>query len=109
MTAWPGLHGSDGGPRRLSRRFSAVGVDIPPHRLRQIAAGDTATAKELVDVNFALAATAFNREQRHAQRGRVRRRWLRVAVVTGAVVVALNLLLCLGLLFFVLTQHALPH
>lgn len=101
MTAW-----SD---RRLSRQFSGVGVDLPPARLREIAEGGEATAQELVDVNFALAATAFRREQRHAGRERARRRWLRVAVVSGAILVALNLLLCLGLLLFVLTQHALPY
>jgi hypothetical protein len=31
------------------------------------------------------------------------------AVVTGAVVVALNLLLCLGLVFYVLAEHTSPY
>lgn len=101
MTAW-----SD---RRLSRQFSGVGVDLPPARLREIAGGGEATAQERVDVSFALAATAIQREQRLARRDRIRRRWLRAAIVAGAILVALNVLLCLGLLLFVLTQHALPY
>lgn len=101
MTAW-----SD---RRLSRRFSTVGVDLPAARLREIAAGGAATPRELVDMDFALVATAFQREQRHAQRGRRRQRWVRAAVVSGAILLALNLLISLGLLFFVLTQHTSPY
>jgi hypothetical protein len=34
---------------------------------------------------------------------------VRCAIVAGAVVVALNLLLCVGLLFFVLAQHTGPY
>ena len=42
--------------RRLSRRFSTGGVDIPPSRLREIAEGQAATDDELDDVSFALVA-----------------------------------------------------
>ena len=95
--------------RRLSRRFSTVGVDIPPRRLRQIAAGAPATEGEWVDVSFALVATNLMTEQRRTKRVRTRRRLAHWGIVVGATVVALNVLLCLGLLFFVLTQHASPY
>ena len=109
MTAWPNSVQSGGELRRLSRRFSTVGVDIPPERLRQIADGAPATEGEWVDVNFAMVATTLMTEQRRSKRGRARRRLVHWGIVAGAVVVALNVLLCLGLLFFVLTQHTSPY
>lgn len=108
MTTWPDQVHSGGELRRMSRRFSTVGVDIPPSRLRQIAAGAPATEGEWVDVSFALVATNLMTERRHTKRVRARRRVVHWALVGGAILVALNALLCLGLLFFVLTQHAAP-
>jgi len=95
--------------RRLSRRFAMVGVDIPATRLRQIADGDPATESELVDVGFALVATASLAEDRRVKRGRARRRALHWAVVAGALVVALNLLACLGFVLYLLAQQAHPY
>ena len=109
MTTWPNQVRSGGELRRMSRRFSAVGVDIPPSRLREIATGAPATEGEWVDVSFALVATNLLAEQRHTKRVRAQRRAVHWALVGGAVLVALNALLCLGLLLFVLTQHASPY
>ena len=108
MTAWPNQVRSGGELRRMSRRFSSVGVDIPPARLREIAEGAPATEGEWVNVSFALVATNLMAEQRHTRRVRAQRRVVHWALVGGAVLIALNALLCLGLLFFVLTQHASP-
>ncbi len=108
MTAWPNSVRSGGELRRLSRRFSTVGVEIAPERLREIAAGAPASEREWVDVSFALVATNLLTDQRRTRRTRTRRRLTHWGIVAGAVVVALNVLLCLGLLFFVLTQHGLP-
>jgi hypothetical protein len=109
MTAWPNSVRSGGELRRLSRRFSAVGVDISPERLREIADGAPASEGEWVDVNFALVATDLLTDQRRTRRVRARRRLVHWGIVAGAIVVALNVLLCLGLLFFVLTQHTSPY
>ena len=109
MTAWPSPVKSGGELRRLSRQFSTVGVDIPASRLRAIAAGAPATEGELVDVSFALVATNLVAEQRQSKRVRAQRRVAHWALVGGAILVALNALLCLGLLFFVLTQHTSPY
>lgn len=108
MTAWPSEVRSGGELRRLSRRFSTVGVDIPPSRLRQIADGAPVTECEWVDVSFALVAADLLSDQRRAQRVRARRRLAHWGIVAGAVVVALNVLLCLGLLFFVMAVHGPP-
>lgn len=105
MTAWPDASGSRGESRRLSREFSTVGVDIAPARLRQIAASGPASEREWVDVSFALVATNLLNEQRRSRRGRAQRRAVRWAIVAGAAVGALTMLLCLGLAFFMLTQH----
>ena len=109
MTAWPDPLRSGGELRRLSRRFSTVGVDIPPRRLRQIADGAPASEGEWVDVCFALVATNLLTEQRRSRRVLTRRRLVHWCIVAGAVVVALNVVLCLGLLFFVMTQHVSPY
>lgn len=94
------------GPRRLSRQFNAVGVDIPPGRLRTIATDGPATEDEWVDVSFALLATNLLAEQRRTDRVRRRRRIVRLAIVAGAAVLALNALVCLGLLFFTVAAPA---
>ena len=109
MTAWPNSVHSGGELRKLSRRFSTVGVDIAPQRLREIADGAPATEREWVDVNFAMVASTLVTEQRRTRRGRVRHRLVHWAIVAGAVAVALNVLLCLGLLFFVMAQHTSPY
>ena len=62
-----------------------------------------------MDVSFALVATNLITEHRHTKRARAQRRVVHWALVGGAVLVALNALLCLGLLFFVLTQHTSPY
>lgn len=108
MTAWPNPVRADGELRRLSRRFGTVGVDIPPSRLREIAEGAPASESEWVDVSFALVATNLLTDQRRTKRIQARRRIVHWSIVAGAVVVALNILLCLGLLFYVLTQHSYP-
>jgi hypothetical protein len=95
--------------RRLRRRLESVGVDVPADRLRRIAAGDPPTAAELVDITFADLATSLRGDQRHRKRVRAQRYCLHSAVVIGATVVALNLLVCLGLLFFTLAAHGFPH
>lgn len=95
--------------RRLSRRFAEVGVGIPAERLHEIALGRPATDAELVDVNFALAANQILSEQRRSERSRAQRNCVHWLVVTAAIVVALNLLLCLGCVLFILAQHASPY
>lgn len=109
MTTWPNPVHSRGESRRLSREFSAVGVDIPPARLRQIATHGPASEREWVDVSFALVATNLLSEKRRSRRHLTQRRMVRFAIVAGAVVAALNLLLCVGLLFFILAQHTSPY
>lgn len=109
MTAWPNAVGTGGELRRLSRQFSAVGVDIPPSRLREIADGAPASEGEWVDVSFALTATNLIAQGRQAKRVRAQRRVVHWLLVGGAVLVALNALLCLGLLFFVLATHTAPY
>jgi len=91
--------------RRLSRRFATVGVDISPARLREIADGYPATDSEVVDVNFALVITATLSGERRANRVRARRRVLHWLTVAGAILIALNLLACLGFVLFLLVQH----
>lgn len=109
MTAWPDTAGSRGESRRLSREFSAVGVDIAPARLRQIAASGPASEREWVDVSFALMASNLLKQQRRSRRCRAQRRAVQWSIVAGAVVGALTVLLCLGLAFFMLTQHTSPY
>lgn len=93
------------GPRRLSRQFSTVGVDIPAGRLRTIASEGPATEDEWVDVSFALMATTLLAEERRSRRARAQRRVAHWAVVATATVLALNALLCLGVLFLTLAQR----
>lgn len=94
--------------RRLSRQFAGVGVNVTADRLAQIAAGHPVSDDELIDVAFAEAATRIRGEQRRARRGRAKRSCVRSAVMVAGTVVALNLLLCLGLAFFLLAEHSSP-
>ena len=94
-----------GQARRLSRRFSHVGVAIPATRLRQIAEGASAGDAELTDVSFALAATEIQHEQRVARLKRSQRRAVRWLIVAGLVLLLLNSLLCMAYLFFSLALH----
>ncbi len=114
MTDWsdPRLPSYRSSPRqlkRMSRDFAGVGVGIAPERLQQIAQGGSATDDELIDVSFALAATKMLDEQRRSKRGRAGRRCVHGLVVFGAILVAVNVLLCLALAMFVLTQHTSPY
>lgn len=93
----------------MSRNFAGVGVGIPPERLQQIAMGAAATEEELVDVSFALTATQLLSERRRSKFGRAQRHCVRGAIVVAAILIAINVLLCLGLLLFVLTQHTSPY
>jgi hypothetical protein len=99
---------SPGQARRLSRRFAGVGVRIPPARLQKIAAGAPAADDELADVNFALAATELKREARIAKLECGRRRCMRWLIVSGMILVLLNLLLCVAFILFSLAQHTSP-
>lgn len=94
--------------RRLSREFAAVGIRVPPARLAQIAAGQPATADELVDVAFADAATHIRHEQVQAKRIRAKRHCVHSAIVVGATVLALITVVCLGLGFFLMAGHISP-
>ncbi|WP_241010841.1 hypothetical protein [Mycobacterium camsae] len=94
--------------RRLSRRFAHVGVHIPATRLQQLVTGTPVADRELTDVNFALIATHYMREQKAARTTHVQRRCRHAAVCAGLILVALNFLFCLAYLFFTLTQHAAP-
>lgn len=114
MTDWsdPRLPSYRSSPRqlkRMSRDFAGVGVGIPPERLQQIASGGSATDDELVDVSFALTATQLLTEQRRSKRGRAQRRCVHGLIVFASILVAINVLLCLGLVLFILTQHTTPY
>jgi hypothetical protein len=94
--------------RRLSRRFEQVGVHIPPTRLQQFVTGTPVAERELTDVNFALIATHYLREQKAARSKHLQRRCRHAAICAGLVLVALNFLFCIAYLFFTLTLHAAP-
>jgi hypothetical protein len=95
--------------RRLSRRFGGVGVEIPAARLRQLAGGATAGDDELTDVNFAIAATEFEHEQRAAKLKHSQRLVVHWLIVAGLVLLLLNALLCMAFLFFSLAMHTYPY
>ena len=97
--------------KRLSRDFAEVGVGIPPERLQQIAMGAAATEDERVDVAFALTATALlsEKRRRRSKVSRAQRSCVHAIVVVAATLIAINVLLCLGMLLFVLTQHTTPY
>lgn len=94
--------------RRLSRQFAAVGVDLTAARLAEIAAGHPASEAEMVDVAFADAATRIRHEAGRSRRVRTTRRCVHSAIVVGATVVALVMVVCLGLGFFLLAEHMGP-
>ncbi|ORV45506.1 hypothetical protein AWC02_13095 [Mycolicibacter engbaekii] len=83
----------------MSRRFAAVGVRIPPARLREMAVGAPLASRESVDVAFALAATELQHEQRLARARRNRRRVMNALIMAGLMIAALNLLICMGYVF----------
>jgi len=94
----------------MSRSFAGVGVGIQPERLHQIAIGGAApTYDEMVDVSFALTATQLISEKRRSKRGRAQRHCVRGFILLVTVLISINVLLCLGLLLFVLTQHTSPY
>jgi hypothetical protein len=99
---------SRGQARRRSRRFAAVGVEIAPSRLREIAADAAVTDDELVDVNFALVATELKRQARLARFAHGRRRATWWLIVAGMVLVVLNVLVCMAYILFSLAQQAPP-
>jgi hypothetical protein len=76
--------------------------------LREIAAGQPPSETERFDIAFAEAAIRIQGDQRQGKRVQVQRRCVHCAIVAGAVVVALNVLLCLGLAFFMLAAHTSP-
>ncbi len=92
--------------RRLSRRFSLVGVETPPQRLQEMLSGAPATDDEWTDVNFALIATRLDHEKRVVKFQRLRRRATCSLICAGLILVALNFLICLAYIFFSLTQNA---
>lgn len=92
----------------MSRRFAGVGVGIPAARLQEITAGAPAADDELADFAFAVAATEIQREERLAKFERSRRRCIWWLIVSGMVLVALNLLVCVACIFFILAEHASP-
>lgn len=90
--------------RRMSRQFASVGVEMPAARLAQVAGGAPVSEDERVDIIFAQTADGIRRSQRRGARKRLRRRCAHGAVVAIAVVLALNLLLCLGFALLLLAQ-----
>jgi hypothetical protein len=99
---------SRGQARRMSRRFAGVGVGISPARLREIVGGAPFAGAESVDVNFAIAATEFEREERIARFARMRRRVVHWLIFAGMVLVALHLLICMAYAFVSVVQHTTP-
>lgn len=93
----------------MSRRFADVGVGMAPERIREISKGGPATEDELVDVGFALTVTQLLNDDRRRKRGRAQKRCTRGLIMVVATFIALNALLCLGLVLFILTQHTTPY
>ena len=92
----------------MSRSFAGVGIAILPARLRQIAAGGAFANAELVEVTFAIIATEFQRNERHAKFERVRRRCIWWLLVVGLALVALNLLITVLYVMLSLTNQLPP-
>jgi hypothetical protein len=88
----------------MSRRFADVGVGISPTRLREIMAGSPFADAESFDVNFAIAATALQREERVARFMRMRRRAVQWLIFAGMVLVSLHLLICMAYAFVSVVQ-----
>lgn len=94
--------------RRVSRQFATVGVEVSHERLRQIASGRPASEAERFDIAFAEVALRIRGEQRCGRRHRAQRLCVKSVIVFGAVVVALNVLVGLGLMFFLMAEHGSP-
>lgn len=94
--------------RRLCRRFARFGVETAPERLQQMLAGMPATDDEVADINFALIATQFKRDERIAKFKRLRRRSALALMFAGLVLIVLNFLFCLAYLLLNLTHQAPP-
>jgi len=94
--------------RRLSRDFATIGVRIPAERLQEISAGATLACAEHTDINFALLATAYNREARPTMVAQVRRHAGRWLLVTTMALVSLSALIALALLMLNMVQPTIP-
>ena len=60
--------------RLMSHRFTEVGVELTPDRLREISGGAPITDDELDDIEYALAATEDSEQERERLYKRERRR-----------------------------------
>jgi hypothetical protein len=58
----------------MSHRFTEVGVEFTPDRLREISGGAPVTDDELDDIEYALAATEDSEQERERLYKRERRR-----------------------------------
>lgn len=94
--------------RRMSREFATVGVQIQPDRLQQISAGARSCGRELIDVNFALVATAYNQQSRTVTFHNVRRHAAHWLLVAAMVVLSLGLLISLTLAMLSLVEPTFP-
>ena len=94
--------------RRMSREFAAVGVQIQPDRLQEISAGARSCGSELIDVNFALVATAYNQHSRTMTFQHLRRHAARWLLVAAMMVISLGLLISLTLGMLSLVQPTFP-
>lgn len=94
--------------RRLSRRFSRVGVSASPDRIQQLLAGSTVACAEVADFNFALIATQLKREEFSAKIRRLKRRGTRSLLFLGMVLVTLNFLFCMAYALFSLALETSP-
>jgi hypothetical protein len=89
----------------MCRRFSCVGVDTTPERLRQMSAGAPIGTDEVVAIDFALIATEFRREARAAKFKQMQRRGTRSLILAGLILVVLNFLFCLAYVMLNLAQQ----
>lgn len=94
--------------RRVSRQFATVGVEVSDERLRQIASGYPASEAERFDIVFAEVVLRIKGDHRRSRRSRAQRLCVRSVIVFGAVVVSLNVLIGLGLAFFLMAEHGSP-
>ncbi|MBV8928589.1 MAG: hypothetical protein JO152_05645, partial [Mycobacteriaceae bacterium] len=63
---------------------------------------------EWTDVDFALVAIEIRREARQSKRNRTKRQCVRWLIVSGVVLVMVNLLSCMAYLIFSLIGHMSP-
>jgi hypothetical protein len=90
----------------MSRSFAGVGVAIPATRLQQISAGSAVANDEWTDIKFALTAIELEREDRRAKFKRGRCRGGRCLLFVAFALVALNLLICMGLVMLTALEHS---